>query len=569
MKLDGRMFDTAAASVTAMKAALNLGETDIASLSADLALKAPLASPALTGTPTAPTAAALTNTTALSTTAYADAAVAVEKSRALAAEALKAPLASPALTGTPTAPTASALTNTTQLASTAYTDAAVAVEASRATAAEALKAPLASPAFTGAPTLPTGAIGITQAALNNSTALATTAYSDASSAAAALPKAPLASPTFTGAPSLPTGSIGITQAALNNSTALATTAYADNAAGVVALQADAETGTDNVKKMTALRTSQEIVNRPTSFKNLIQNGGLEVWQRGTSIAVAASTTAYTADGWYLKTGASQAFTVSRVAGLVAQSQYAAQVQRTAGQTGATAVYFAVALDSDDLFRLRSGAAVLSFTVSTGANWSPASGTLSYNLYCGTGAVSKRNSVALTAETNPITGSTNLTVSNAATRIVSAVSAAIGAAITQAELQVSWTPTGTAGANDWLAIDDVQTELVPVGVTPVTPVFERIDTARDILRCMRVVQTGVVFSQLYGIGTSGIQIHRPLVVPMRATPTMTVLSTTGTVNLTSMGLQSIDNQTISIATATAITATGNYTAAATYLVSAEI
>ena len=82
--------------------------------------RAPLASPALTGTPTAPTATALDNSTKLATTAYADAAVAVEKSRAQTAEGLLAPLASPALTGTPTAPTATAGTNTTQLATTAF-----------------------------------------------------------------------------------------------------------------------------------------------------------------------------------------------------------------------------------------------------------------------------------------------------------------------------------------------------------------------------------------------------------------------------------------------------------------
>jgi hypothetical protein len=42
---------------------------------------------------------------------------------------------------------------------------------------------------------------------------------------ALIPYAPLASPVFTGAPNLPTGSIGVTQAAANNSTALATTAF--------------------------------------------------------------------------------------------------------------------------------------------------------------------------------------------------------------------------------------------------------------------------------------------------------------------------------------------------------
>jgi len=180
------------------------------------ALKAPLASPALTGTPTAPTASALADDTQVATTAYADSAVAVEKtraegaestsasaiaaetSRAEAAEALLAPKASPALTGTPTAPTASALTDSTQLATTAYTDSAVAVETSRAETAEALKAPLASPALTGTPTAPT------QSASDNSTKLATTAY-----VTTAVKTGAQAAPTgFT--PGNPTGTTSIT-----------------------------------------------------------------------------------------------------------------------------------------------------------------------------------------------------------------------------------------------------------------------------------------------------------------------------------------------------------------------
>jgi hypothetical protein len=55
---------------------LPIAESDVTGLVADLAAKAPLASPALTGTPTAPTAAANTNTTQLATTAFVTAAVA-------------------------------------------------------------------------------------------------------------------------------------------------------------------------------------------------------------------------------------------------------------------------------------------------------------------------------------------------------------------------------------------------------------------------------------------------------------------------------------------------------------
>lgn len=101
---------------------------------------------------------------------YAAGLVTAETSRAEAAEALLAPKASPALTGTPTAPTASALTGNTQVATTAYTDAAVAAETSRAEAAETLKAPLASPGLTGSPTAPTQTTG------DSSTKLATTAF---------------------------------------------------------------------------------------------------------------------------------------------------------------------------------------------------------------------------------------------------------------------------------------------------------------------------------------------------------------------------------------------------------
>lgn len=49
-------------------------------------------------------------------------------------------------------------------------------------------------------------------------------------------------------------------------------------------------------------------------KNAIINGGMDIWQRGTSVAIAAATAAangYNADRWDTSTGASQAITISR------------------------------------------------------------------------------------------------------------------------------------------------------------------------------------------------------------------------------------------------------------------
>lgn len=64
-----------------------------------------------------------------------DAAIADEQARAEAAEALKAPLDSPAFTGTPSAPTAAAGESTTQVATTAFVSVAVAAEAAARSAA--------------------------------------------------------------------------------------------------------------------------------------------------------------------------------------------------------------------------------------------------------------------------------------------------------------------------------------------------------------------------------------------------------------------------------------------------
>lgn len=104
-------------------------------------------SPALSGTPTAATAAADTNTTQLATTAFVigqagtanppmDGTAATGTSLRYArqdhvhpSDNTKAPVASPTFTGTPAAPTAVVGTNTTQLATTAFVQAGIANDA--------------------------------------------------------------------------------------------------------------------------------------------------------------------------------------------------------------------------------------------------------------------------------------------------------------------------------------------------------------------------------------------------------------------------------------------------------
>lgn len=140
-----------------LAAALDDDASFASSVTTVLSGKAPLASPALTGTPSAPTAAAGTSTTQIATTEFVSVAVAaatpgtgsitsdmiangaivdadVSASAEIAQSKIagltsdlsgKAPLASPALTGTPTAPTAAPGTDSTQVATTAFVAAAL------------------------------------------------------------------------------------------------------------------------------------------------------------------------------------------------------------------------------------------------------------------------------------------------------------------------------------------------------------------------------------------------------------------------------------------------------------
>ena len=153
------------------------------------------ASPAFTGTPTAPTAIPATNTTQIATTAFVQAAVsaatagvvtwngragAVVLTAADVTGVNGALLASPTFTGVPAAPTAAPGANTTQLATTAFVQAAVAA----------------------------GTAGV--ASFNTRTGVVTLIANDLSAAGGAL----LASPIFTGTPTGPTASPGTATAQL-------------------------------------------------------------------------------------------------------------------------------------------------------------------------------------------------------------------------------------------------------------------------------------------------------------------------------------------------------------------
>jgi hypothetical protein len=328
---------------------------------------------ALTGVPTAPTAAVSTNTTQIATTAFVvgqagtaapvmNGTAAVGTSTLFArqdhvhpTDSTRAPLASPTFTGTPAAPTATAGTSTTQIATTAFVATSY--------------APLASPALTGTPTAPTAAVNTNTAQLATTAfvinqASGTTPLMDGTAAVGSgttwaradhvhptdSTRAPLLSPVFTGAPSLPTGTTGVTQAVGNSSTALATTAFV-KAAGIQASSATVLTANTiltaanaggsfyggSASAITLTLPAASAVPAGARFHFLNENAGVVTVTRAGSDAVVVSTVGGLTS---LALGAGDTLTLESngtsgwfaVGGSV-QLQYAAAFSSSIGGTG--------------------------------------------------------------------------------------------------------------------------------------------------------------------------------------------------------------------------------------------
>lgn len=272
------MFVTSAiGAVTAATVASFNGRVGAVTLSASdvtTAGGALTASPAFTGTPTAPTpttgnASSLIATTQFVSNAIANAVVSWNGRTGNVTMTLSdvtsvggAPINSPNFTGTPQGATAAPGTATTQLATTAFVTNAVSAATTGVSTwngrsgAVTLQltdvtgvggAPLVSPSLTGTPLAPTATAG------TNTTQIATTAFVATAIGSMApvvtqwngrtgsvslqladvtsVGGAPLASPTFTGTPAAPTPTAG------DNSTRVATTAFVANAIAPLATTA--------------------------------------------------------------------------------------------------------------------------------------------------------------------------------------------------------------------------------------------------------------------------------------------------------------------------------------------
>ena len=165
----------------------------------------------------------------------------------------------------------------------------------------------------------------------------------------------------------------------------------------------------------------------------------------------------------MTSSANQATTISRQATgdttNLPNIQYAMRFQRNSGQTGVAAIYNFSSFESVNSIPFAGKTVTMSFYARKGADYSATSNLLSVGLNTGTGT--DQAFFSMTGATNAILSNATLTTTWQRFTFVSPVG--VAATATQLAPYFIFTPTGTAGANDYYEVTGVQIDIGSVAL----------------------------------------------------------------------------------------------------------
>ena len=277
---------------------------------------------------------------------------------------------------------------------------------------------------------------------------------------------------------------------------------------------------------------------PVNF-NPVLNSAMQVWQRGTSVAIAAAATVYSADRWMISASASNALTIARQSTNDTTNlpfiQYCMRFQRNSGQTGTGALNLSQSMETINSVPFAGKVVTFSFYARSGANYSATSSALGVQLYTGTGTDQNIAGSGYTGFATPINSSATLTT----TWQRFTYTGTIASTVTEIAPYFTFTPTGTAGANDWFEITGLQLEVGSVA----TPFKTYAGTIQgELAACQRyymrfgspnITNINETFGTGNGLTTTSANIVLPFPVQMRVAPTAVDFST---LRVTDMVLQ---------------------------------
>ena len=278
-------------------------------------------------------------------------------------------------------------------------------------------------------------------------------------------------------------------------------------------------------------------------RNLVVNGGFDVWQRATTSTVSTADYYGPADRWQTtrlssdtgRTFSRQPITSSDTS--VLGFTYFMRCQRDASNAALNSILMVTSFETTSVRRTQNKYVTLSFYARAGANYSAASGFLRAYVTTGTGTDGRLLVSNFTSPTVLVDSNNTLTTSWK--RFTVTTSAPVGSTITQMGVSFQFTPVGTAGAADYYDVTGVQLE---AGTAPSEFEFEPFETTlrkcqRYFSKCTPITQTNFTTQAadsgmqsgtcwiISGGGGGGVRALFP--VEMRAVPTIDITSWTST------------------------------------------
>lgn len=222
-------------------------------------------------------------------------------------------------------------------------------------------------------------------------------------------------------------------------------AVADEESTVAEVQADQEERITNLEVNTATPAAQS--------PNYLINSAFEIWSNGTTGTPTSAANVYVADLWESFRGAyATGLTVSRQSAGLDGFQYCARIQRTAANADGTIIYTGQPLKTADSLLSVGKSVTLSFYARAGANYSSAANGMIVQLRQGTGTDQTMRG-GFTGNVNIVAQTATLTTSWQ----LFTYTATMATSATQLGVMFSYTPVGTAGANDYFEVTGVQLE----------------------------------------------------------------------------------------------------------------
>jgi hypothetical protein len=183
---------------------------------------------------------------------------------------------------------------------------------------------------------------------------------------------------------------------------------------------------------------------------------MDIVQRGTNFPITLNTTTYTLDRWCARRGANGETITQQDTSDNTNLPFlkkCLRIQRNSGDTTTTLMSISQSLETINSTLFAGKTITVSYYARRGANYSATSNAFNCDVYTGTGT---SENVALGYTGSAVSGQVLATLTTTWQRFSGSVN--IPSTATEIGLYFNYTPTGTAGAADFVEITGVQLEL---------------------------------------------------------------------------------------------------------------